>query len=114
MTDETRYMVNNDFLNKFSKKIWLINTSRGEVVKTDDVVIALKSGKVKGACLDVLEYEGLSFENRNADKFPKAFSELIQMQNVIFSPHVAGWTYESNLKLAATIVEKIKALQNQE
>ena len=114
LTDETRYMVNNDFLNKFSKKIWLINTSRGEVVKTGDVVMALKSGKVKGACLDVLEYEGLSFENRNADKFPKAFSELIQMQNVIFSPHVAGWTYESNLKLAATIVKKIKALQNQE
>ncbi len=113
LADETRYMVNNDFLNKFSKKIWLINTSRGMVVKTDDMVVALKSGKVKGACLDVLEYEGLSFENRSADKFSKAFSELIQMQNVIFSPHVAGWTHESDLKLAVTIVEKVKALQKQ-
>ena len=113
LTNETRYMVNNDFLNKFSKKIWLINTSRGMVVKTDDMVVALKSGNVKGACLDVLEYEGFSFENLNADKLPKAFSELIQMQNVILSPHVAGWTHESNLKLAATIVEKVKALQKE-
>lgn len=111
LTDETRFMIDGDFLQKFLKNIWLINTSRGKVVRTEDLVAALKSGKVLGACLDVLEFEGLSFENLEADKFPKAFSELVKMQNVILSPHVAGWTYESNLKLAATIVRKVKMLQ---
>ncbi len=111
LTDETRFMVDGDFLSRFSKNIWLINTSRGKVVKTADLVSALKSGKVKGACLDVLEFEGLSFENLEAKDLPETFSELAQMQNVILSPHVAGWTHESNLKLAATIVEKVKALQ---
>lgn len=111
LTEETRYMVNHDFLGRFSKNIWLINTSRGKVVKTDDLVTALKSGKVKGACLDVLEFEGFSFENLKADELPKAFSELVKMQNVILTPHVAGWTHESNLKLASTIVAKVKALQ---
>jgi len=61
----------------------------------------------------VLEYEGLSFESLERDKLPKTFSELIKMQNVILSPHVAGWTHESNLKLAATIVEKVKRLQKE-
>ena len=111
LTDETRFMVNGDFLEKFKKSLWLINTSRGKVLKTDDLVSALKSGKVKGACLDVLEFEGLSFENLEAKNLPKAFSELARMQNVILSPHVAGWTHESNLKLASTIVKKVKALQ---
>lgn len=110
LTDETRFMINRDFLGRFHKDIWLINTSRGKVLKTDDLVAALKSGKVKGACLDVLEFEGLSFENLDAKNLPKAFSELAKMQNVILSPHVAGWTHESNLKLASTIVRKVKAL----
>jgi len=112
LTNETHYMVNSDFFGSFQKNIWLINTSRGKVVKTKDLVAALNSGKVLGTCLDVLEFEGLSFENLKADKLPKAFSELIKMKNVIFSPHVAGWTHESNLKLAATIVEKVKILYN--
>jgi D-3-phosphoglycerate dehydrogenase len=110
LTDETRFMVNQDFLNQFKKEIFLINTSRGKVVKTDDLVKQLKTGKVRGACLDVLEYEGLSFEQLDASKLPKAFSELIKMENVILSPHIAGWTHESNVKLAKTIVEKVKAL----
>ncbi len=113
LTEETRFMVDGDFLQKFRKNIWLLNTSRGKVVKTEDLVDALKSGKVRGACLDVLEFEGLSFENLEADKLPKAFAELAGMQNVILSPHVAGWTHESNLKLAATIVKKVKALQEE-
>lgn len=110
LTDETRFMVNGEFLGRFRKNIWLVNTSRGKVVKTEDLVAALKSGKVLGACLDVLEFEGFSFENLDANELPKAFSELVKMQNVILSPHVAGWTHESNLKLAATIVEKVKIL----
>jgi D-3-phosphoglycerate dehydrogenase len=110
LTDETRFMVNSEFLGKFKKPIWIINTSRGKVVKTADLVEALRSGKVKGACLDVLEFEGLSFENLEADKLPQAFSDLVQMENVILSPHVAGWTHESNRKLASIIVRKVAAL----
>ena len=110
LTDETRFMVNDEFLSRFRKDIFLINTSRGKVVKTRDLVKYLKTGKVKGACLDVLEYEGLSFEQLDAQKLPQPFSELIKMDNVILSPHIAGWTHESNLKLAKTIVEKVKAV----
>lgn len=109
LTDETRFMVNRDFLTQFKKEIFLINTSRGKVLKTEDLVHQLKTGKVKGACLDVLEYEGLSFEQLDANKLPKAFAELIKMENVILSPHIAGWTHESNVKLAQTIVQKVKA-----
>ncbi len=110
LTDETRFMVNDTFLSRFRKEIYLINTSRGKVVKTEDLVKHLKAGKVKGACLDVLEYEGLSFEQLDAKTLPQPFSELIKMENVILSPHIAGWTHESNVKLAKTLVDKIKAL----
>ncbi len=113
LTKETLFMVTLDFINKFEKDIWLINTSRGKVVKTAHLVDALKSGKVKGACLDVLEYEGLSFENLDAKALPKAFTELVKMQNVVLSPHVAGWTHESNRKLATTIVKKVKQLKEE-
>ncbi len=113
LTEETLFMVNREFLEKFKKNIWVINTSRGKVLKTADLVTALKSGKVKGACLDVLEYEGLSFENLDALARPRAFSELVKMENVILSPHVAGWTHESNRKLAATIVRKVEVLLNE-
>jgi D-3-phosphoglycerate dehydrogenase len=77
---------------------------------TQDLVDALKSEKIIGAGLDVLEYEKSSFENLFAsDNIPKAFQYLIKAENVLLSPHVAGWTVESHIKLAQTIVEKIKA-----
>lgn len=110
LTDETRFLVDHDFINRFKKPFFLINTSRGKIVKTDDLVKNLNSGKVLGACLDVLEFEGLSFGNLDQENLPKAFTELIKMDNVVLSPHIAGWTHESNLKLSATIVRKVKAL----
>jgi len=88
----------------------LINTARGTSVVTKDLVESLKSGKILGAGLDVLEYEKSSFENLfSDDKMPKAFKYLINSKNVILSPHIAGWTIESREKLAQTIVDKIKA-----
>jgi len=111
LTEETTFMIDGDFLDRFSKNIYLINTSRGKVVKTTDLVSRLKSGKVKGACLDVLEYEGLSFENLDKTALPDDFHELVEMKNVVLSPHIAGWTHESNYKLAKTIVEKIRKLK---
>lgn len=112
LTKETQYLVDKEFIDRFKKPFYLINTSRGKIVKTDDLVDALKTGKVLGACLDVLEYEGLSFENLNSKNLPYSFRELIKMENVVLSPHIAGWTHESNIKLAETIVRKVKNLYN--
>ena len=109
-TELTRNMVNTNFIESFKKNFWLLNTARGTSVVTKDLVIALKSGKILGAGLDVLEYEKASFENLfTNDKIPKAFQYLINSNNVLLSPHVAGWTVESKEKLAQTIVDKIKS-----
>lgn len=108
-TPLTVNMINSAFLNSFKKPIWLINTARGKSVVTEDLAEALKSGKVLGAGLDVLEYEKSSFENLFSGDLPKAFQLLIDAENVLLTPHVAGWTVESKVKLAQTIVDKIKA-----
>ena len=108
-TPLTLHMINSEFINQFKKPFWFINTARGKSVVTKDLVSALQSGKVCGAGLDVLEYEKASFENLFSSNMPEAFQHLIQAENVILSPHVAGWTVESKEKLAQTIVDKIKA-----
>ncbi len=109
-TSETMNMVNKAFIQKFKKPFWLINTARGKSVVTKDLVDALHKGKILGAGLDVLEYEKSSFEDLFNPKkdMPQAFQELLKMDNVILSPHVAGWTIASKEKLAQTIVDKIK------
>ncbi|WP_417866061.1 2-hydroxyacid dehydrogenase [Xanthomarina gelatinilytica] len=112
-TELTKKMVNSKFIHTFKKPFWLLNTARGKSVVTNDLVSALKTGKILGAGLDVLEYEKASFENlfkNNDENMPEAFRYLIQAQNVILTPHVAGWTVESKEKLAQTIVDKIKAI----
>lgn len=109
-TELTMNMVNSKFINQFKKSFWLINTARGKSVVTEDLVTALKSGRVLGAGLDVLEYEKKSFENLfTGNEMPEAFKYLINANNVLLSPHVAGWTVKSKEKLAQTIVDKIKA-----
>ena len=106
-TPETDKMVNSDFINQFKKPFWFINTARGNSVVTADLVEALKSGKILGAGLDVLEYEKLSFETLFEGEKPAAFEYLLQAENVLLTPHIAGWTFESHQKLAQTIVDKI-------
>jgi D-3-phosphoglycerate dehydrogenase len=109
-TPLTVNMVNSEFINSFKKSFWLINTARGKSVVTKDLVEALRSGKILGAGLDVLEYEKSSFENLfTSDNLPKAFEYLVEAENVLLTPHIAGWTIESNIKLSQTIVDKIKA-----
>jgi len=105
----TLNMINAEFINAFKNPFWFINTARGKSVVTADLVSALKLGKILGAGLDVLEYEKTSFEALFSYQMPEAFDYLIHAQNVILSPHVAGWTLESKEKLAQTIVDKIKA-----
>ena len=105
----TKNMIDTSFINGFKNNFWLINTARGSSVVTKDLVSSLKTGKILGAGLDVLEYEKASFENLFSDNnVPEAFQYLINSENVILSPHVAGWTFESKEKLAQTIVDKIK------
>lgn len=108
-TELTINMVNEEFINQFAKSFWIINTARGKSVVTKDLVSALQSGKVLGAGLDVLEYEKSSFENLFTGDLPEDFQYLVQAENVLLSPHVAGWTVESKIKLAQTIVDKVKA-----
>ena len=111
-TPETDKMINADFITAFAKPFWFINTSRGKNVVTDDLAAALQSGKILGAGLDVLEYEKLSFENLFIDiEKPKAFEYLLQAENVLLTPHIAGWTFESHAKLAQTIADKIIGLR---
>jgi D-3-phosphoglycerate dehydrogenase len=113
-TPGTDKMINSNFIKAFAKPFWFINTSRGKNVVTDDLVTALESGKILGAGLDVLEYEKLSFENLFIDsEKPKAFAYLLQAENVLLTPHIAGWTFESHEKLAQTIVDKIIQLYEQ-
>ena len=108
-TAQTIQSINTAFINSFKKSFWLINTARGTSVHTNDLVKALKSGKILGAGLDVLEYEKSSFEDLfSNENMPKAFQYLIKSNKVLLSPHVAGWTIESKEKLAQTIVDKIK------
>lgn len=106
LTPETQYLANNLFFNRFKKNILFINTSRGKVVHTSDLVSAMKSGKVTSAALDVLEYEGTSFESldiaENSD-----LEYLLNSDKTILSPHIAGWTIESKKKLSEVLAQKI-------
>mgnify|MGYP001411249004 CR=1 FL=1 len=107
LNDETRFMINYSFLSKFKKPIYIINTSRGKVVKTKDLVSKMKEGVVLGAALDVLEYEQFSSELCSNQEIPEDLTQLLQMPNTVFSPHVAGWTIESYYKLAYYLSQKI-------
>lgn len=106
-TKETNQMVNSKFINSFQKSFYLINTARGKSVVTKDLVEAIESGKIKGACLDVHEYEKSSFESLSWEKLPEDFQYLIHSDKVILAPHIAGWTIQSKEKLAQAILDKI-------
>ena len=111
-TKKTVGFFNRSFIEKMKNPFWLINTSRGKVVVTDDLVEGLKTKKILGAGLDVLEYESNSFNSiTNSNKITPSLEYLIKSDKVLLSPHVAGWTYESHKKLALTIVKKIKDLR---
>jgi D-3-phosphoglycerate dehydrogenase / 2-oxoglutarate reductase len=107
LTPETENYVDEKFIADCKKSFYLINTARGKNLKTSALVSALKSGKIKGACLDVLEYEKSSFENLNASELPNDFQYLVDSDKVILSPHIAGWTHESHEKLSRVLGNKI-------
>lgn len=110
LTDETRYFAGSDFFSSFKKPVWFINTARGKNTDTAALVAAIQAGRVRGAALDVLEYESISFENLDSSQLPPPMQFLVQSDKVLLSPHIAGWTFESHEKIAATLVKKILAL----
>jgi len=106
LTEETKYLINSNFIQKFKKPIYIINTARGQSLNIADLVSELKNGKVLGACLDVLEYEKLNFENIAGNNSSESFSYLLNSEKVVLSPHVAGWTDESYVKISKVIADK--------
>lgn len=112
LTDSTHYIIDEYFINTMTKDFYLVNTARGKNVETKFLVKALKSGKIKAAALDVLEYEKASFENLDTSASSGSNSNedleyLLSSDNVIVTPHIAGWTHQSKTKLAQVIVDKI-------
>ena len=107
LTEETKYIVDEKFLNNFRKPIYLINTSRGQVLKTTALIAAIHLGKVKAAALDVLENEKISQLNEQEKHW---FDTLIKEERIILTPHIAGWTVESKRKIAEVVINKIKKL----
>lgn len=107
LSDETDNYINREFLERFSKPIYIVNTSRGKQLSIQDLVNALDAGNVIGACLDVLEVESSSFETLDNNPY---FQELVKRNNVLLSPHVAGWTHESYVKLSTFLADKVETL----
>ena len=106
ITEKTHYLVDEQFISEMEKQFYFVNTARGKNVNTKYLVEAIKSGKVKGAALDVLEYEKASFENLDTENEDLIF--LLNSEKVIVTPHIAGWTIQSKEKLAQVIVDKIR------
>jgi D-3-phosphoglycerate dehydrogenase len=105
LTEATSYLINESFISDMKNDFYLVNTARGKNIETKSLVNALQSGKVKGACLDVLEYEKSSFENLEIEN--EELQYLLHSEKVIVTPHIAGWTHQSKKKLAQVIVDKI-------
>jgi D-3-phosphoglycerate dehydrogenase len=106
--EETMWMIDTEFIAVMQKPFYLINLSRGKIVSTKSLLDGLKSGKLLGACLDVLEYEKASFEDMFKGDLNPDFKELVASEKVILSPHVGGWTQESYFKLSKVLLDKVK------
>lgn len=109
---ETHHYINEQFIHSCMNPFYLVNTGRGKHVELKALENGLKSEKILGACLDVLEIEKSSFENINLESLPKAWSYLKNHDRVLFSPHVAGWTQESYVKLSSILADKIEFFLN--
>lgn len=107
LTVESYYLIDGSFLSEMKNDFYFINTARGKNVETKSLVEAMRSGRVKGTCLDVLEYEKSSFENLETEN--EDLKYLLESEKAIVTPHIAGWTHQSKEKLAQVIADKIIA-----
>ena len=103
-TEETLFWGNADFFNSFAKPIYLLNMSRGKIVKTHDLLDAIDAGKVRGACIDVIEFESSSFSEIDKNE---TLNRLLNHSKVLLSPNIAGWTQESYFLLSDVLADKI-------
>jgi D-3-phosphoglycerate dehydrogenase len=106
LTNETKYMVDQNYIHSFKRNIFLLNTARGQVIDSKALVSGLTSGKIRGAGLDVLEFEAANFEKMNFSEDP-ILKYLLAAPNVIITPHIAGWSVESDIKHAEVLAKKI-------
>lgn len=106
LNEETNGMIDADFLSRFEKRIYLINTSRGPILKISDLVQKMEEHKIQAAALDVFEYEQSSFDLSKVDD--PNWEYLIQSERTILTPHVAGWSHQSKLRMAAQLLDQIK------
>ncbi len=109
LTSETIRMVDSRFIEQFKNNIFIINTARGKTLVTEDLVEQMKAKKVLGACLDVLEYENSSFEFLTNVNIPAPLSYLLNSNNALITPHIAGWTHEAKYKMGKILIDKIIA-----
>lgn len=112
-TTDNLYFMNSELIKKFGKPFYLINTSRGKVLNTEDVVYAMKKGRIQGLCLDVYEYEMSSFESLETNEASASLEFLKKSNDVVLTPHIAGWTDESYIKLSSILAEKIMQVYRQ-
>lgn len=103
------YFIDKKFLNSFRKDIYLVNTARGLVLNTADLVDAMEAGKVIGAALDVIEYEETSFVKLELSQLPEPFQYLRRSERTVLAPHIGGWSMEAKLGHARVLAEKIEA-----
>lgn len=110
-TPQTIHLINDNFIETMQKPFWLINTARGSAVDTRALLKGLDSGKIRGAALDVLEYENKAFTALfGQENTPEELKALLKRNDVLLSPHIAGWTHDSHFLLAKTILDKIARL----
>jgi len=105
--EETMFLANQDYFDSFKRPIYVINLARGKIVRTSALLDGLNTGKIRGACLDVLEFESASFEKTLSSDNNSEFNALLLSDKIIFSPHVGGWTQESYFKLSNVLADKI-------
>jgi D-3-phosphoglycerate dehydrogenase len=104
LTDETHHIANHDFFQSLKQKPWVLNTSRGQIVNTQDLKNALLNGTIAGVGLDVLENEKLSSYTPEEQML---FEWLIHQPNVIVTPHIAGYSHEAFLKMSEVLLQKL-------
>ncbi|SHM24011.1 D-3-phosphoglycerate dehydrogenase [Chitinophaga jiangningensis] len=107
LTEETRYIANDSFFSAFAHPVWFMNTARGKLVKNSDLIAALEDGRVRGACLDVLENEKLTTYSAE-DKEQLAY--FLAASNVVLTPHIAGYSHEASIRMPRVVLEKLNIL----
>ena len=108
LTDETHYLANHDFFQSLKQKPWILNTSRGQIVNTQDLKEAIINGVIAGAGLDVLENEKPS---SYTDEENLLFHWLLDQSNVVITPHIAGYSHQAFLKMSEILLQKLGLLQ---